>query len=124
MRDKAQARMTALAAIEAFERTQGDRLSEDDRQLLDLLRSDQSASEIGSAWLSIQKHFKRANDGEHVILGILSSHNFISAIPAARKSWELRVKNFGRARQAVDTLQQFLVEEPELSRGLLEPVFS
>jgi hypothetical protein len=119
MRAEAKARLAAIAAIDQFERAQGQGLSEADRRLLHLFRSDEVAKEIGTAWLSIQKHFKHASDDQHVIKGILNAQHFILAMPAARKSRKMKAKNFERARQAVDTLQHFLTQESEHFSGTL-----
>jgi hypothetical protein len=44
-----------------------------ERLLLDRLRHEESVEKIGEAWLGIEPHFKKGDDGERVIRGLLDA---------------------------------------------------
>jgi hypothetical protein len=103
------ARSAAGIAAPAFLEATSPRRQE--RLLLGRLRREESVQQVGEAWLHIERHFKKGDEGERVIRGLLHALTLARSTPLMPVDYRRSMKRLKELEGFADQLHKYLTDE-------------
>jgi hypothetical protein len=82
-----------------------------ERLLLDRLRHEESVEQVGEAWLHIERHFKKGDEGERVIRGLLRAFTLARNTALMPVDYQRSVKRLKELKGFADQLHKYLKDE-------------
>src|SRR5262249_239768 len=79
--------------------------------LLDRLRHEEAAEDVGEAWLRIERHFKRGNEGERVIRSLLDAYTLARNTELVPIDYRRSVSRLKELRGSADQLYKYFTDE-------------
>jgi hypothetical protein len=110
-RAKKAADAVEVTALGKRETDAPDGAAREERLLLDRLRHEESVEQVGEAWLRIERHFKKRNEGQRVIRAVLQALTLAKNLTDVPDDYRWSVERLRELRGCADKLYLYFKDE-------------